>query len=135
MVSRLDQVREAQAAKHAELDAHMPIFSAELDHIFTINQETWEMEAALSKGMLLFRKICDNIIKNPREQKYRTINSTNTKISSELFSLSGNLELFVTTAGFVEDPKKPGHFVYENTPGGDVTALAKKVLFLTEGKM
>ena len=74
-------MREEQAAKHAELEAHIPLFKAQVEELFDLNQDTWEMEAALCKGLRLFRIVCNNIIKFPTEQKYRTLNSANNKIA------------------------------------------------------
>ena len=93
------------------------------------------MEANLCKGLRLFRIICNNIIKFPNEPKYRTINSANAKIASELFSLKGNVDIFVTTAGFKQSSTNPAHYVYERTPGGDATALAKKCTHIVEERM
>jgi hypothetical protein len=94
-------MREEQAAKYAELEAHIPLFKDQLEELFNLNQDTWEMEATLCKGLRLFRTVCNNIIKSPNEQKFRTLNSANNKIAAELFSLKGSVDVFVTTAGFV----------------------------------
>ena len=93
------------------------------------------MEKHLVAGLRLFRIICNNIIKNPKEPKYRTINRANAKIGSTLFGLKGNVDLFVTTAGFIQTYPNNDTFVYENTPGGDLTALAKRCEHIVAEKM
>jgi hypothetical protein len=93
-------MREEQAKNHADFEYHVPIFKAQLDSLFDQNTRSWEMEKALCTGLRLFRIICNNIIKFPNEMKYRTINSANAKIATQLFSLMGNVDLFITAAGF-----------------------------------
>jgi hypothetical protein len=128
-------MREEQASKFADFEAHIPIFKVRLEDLFDQNTLSWEMEKTLCTGLRLFRIICNNIIKFPDDMKYRTLNSANARIATQLFSLTGNVDEFVIAAGFVKSVKDPDHYIYENSPGGDVTALAKKVTAMIEARM
>jgi len=61
-------------------------------------------------GLNLLLRLIGNIIKNPKEMKYRTIKSSNAKIASTIFSLKGGIPSLIEAFGFVKTDDE--HFVF-----------------------
>lgn len=56
-------------------------------------------------GMTIFLKLINNIIENPKEEKFRKFKKTNPRIANELLSLDG-MESLILDAGFEADKEE-----------------------------